>query len=342
MNKERDIRKILYKQRLIIGLRPLLFLLTALIVLTIVMSFIAPYFFTPGNLTDILRVSSIKGIMSVGMTLVLLTGGIDLSVGSIFAVSGAIAASLVVGGYSDYPTSSFLKLPVILAVLTALIASGVLGFINGTIITRLNVEPFITTLAMMTFARGLTYLYTGGYPINFKPIPDTFAWFGKGYVGLLPTPTVLFLLVALLMMYVLSYTEFGRSLYAIGGNREAATLSGLRVKYNITKVYTIMGVLSGLAGVVMTSRVAAAAASAGEGYEMDVIASVVLGGTIQSGGKGSIAGTIIGILIFGVIENGMNILGMPTYYKLLIKGAVIIVALGYPTISTQRKGTKAT
>ena len=325
--------------RLLMEQRSHLFLLLALALLFVVMSLIAPNFLTKGNLMDILRVNSIKGIMSIGMTLVLLTGGIDLSVGSIFAFGGAIAASFVLGSYSDYATSSFLKLPVAAAVLTALVGGGLLGWVSGAVITKMRVEPFITTLAMMTFARGLTYLYTGGYPINFKPMPDAFAWFGKGYVGFLPTPTFLFVVVALVMYLMLRYTAFGRSLYAIGGNRQAAKLSGIPVKRNITLVYILMGVLSGLAGVVMTSRVAAAAASAGEGYEMDVIASVVLGGTLQSGGKGSIIGTIIGIFIFGVVENGMNILGMPTYYKLLVKGTVIIVALGY-RVMISKKGKR--
>ena len=323
-------------------IRPHLFLLAALAVLMVVMSLVAPNFLTKGNMMDILRVNSIKGIMSIGMTLVLLTGGIDLSVGSVFAFSGAVAASFVMGSYSDYPTSQFLKMPVLVAVLVALVAGGLLGMVNGVVVTKLKVEPFIATLAMMTFARGLTYLYTGGFPINFKPMPEVFAWFGKGYVVGLPTPTFLFIIVTLVMMYVLKYTAFGRSLYAIGGNRETARLSGLKVERNIALVYTIMGVLSGLAGVIMTSRVAAAAASAGESYEMDVIASVVLGGTLQSGGKGTILGPVIGIFIFGVIENGMNILGMPTYYKLLIKGIVIIVALGYRIVGAGQKSKRRT
>ena len=327
-------------RRALAGIRPHLFLMMVLALLVGVMTFLAPNFLTKGNLLDILRVNSIKGVMSIGMTLVLLTGGIDLSVGSIFAMSGAIAASFIDGGSSSYATSNLVKLPVVAAVMIALTASSLLGLLDGLVITRMKVEPFIATLAMMTFTRGLTYLYTGGYPINFKPMPSNFAWFGKGYVGLLPTPTFLFLVVALVMMYVLNRTSFGRSLYAIGGNREAASLSGIRVKRNVLSVYVLMGALSGLAGVVMTSRVAAAAASAGEGYEMDVIASVVLGGTLQSGGKGTILGTVIGIFIFGVIENGMNILGMPTYYKLLIKGFIIIAALGYQALLPRRNKRK--
>lgn len=342
LNAQESNTRLTRTSKLFADIRPHLFLLMVLAILMIALTFTAPNFLTKGNLMDILRVNSIKGIMSIGMTLVLLTGGIDLSVGSVFAFSGAVAASFVMGSYSDYPTSQVLKMPVLAAVLLALAAGGLLGMINGVVVTRLKVEPFITTLAMMTFARGLTYLYTGGYPINFKPMPEMFAWFGKGYVAGLPTPTFLFIVVSLVMMYVLKYTTFGRSLYAIGGNRETARLSGLKVESNITLVYTIMGVLSGLAGVIMTSRVAAAAASAGESYEMDVIASVVLGGTLQSGGKGTILGTVIGIFIFGVIENGMNILGMPTYYKLLIKGAVIILALGYRVMAQGKKGKRRT
>lgn len=326
--------------RFISEIRPHLFLLAALLLLIIVMTFLAPNFLTKGNMLDILRVNSIKGIMSIGMTLVLLTGGIDLSVGSIFALSGAVAASFVAGSYSDYATSQLFKLPVLFAVFAGILVAAMLGTLNGLVVTKLKEEPFIATLAMMTFGRGLTYLYTGGYPINFKPMPTSFAWFGKGYVLDLPTPTFLFIIIAVIMYLVLKYTAYGRSLYAIGGNRDAAELSGLPVERNIVLVYMLMGVLSGISGIIMTSRVAAAGASAGEGYEMDVIASVVLGGTLQSGGKGTIIGTIIGIFIFGVIENGMNMIGLPTYYKLLIKGFVIIIALGYSVLIPEKKHGK--
>lgn len=318
-----------FKQtKLYLTLRPHLIILCALLLLMVIMSVIAPNFLSQGNLLDILRVNSIKGIMSIAMTLVLLTGGIDLSVGSTFAVSGAVTASLIMGGYSDYITSNLFKCNTYLAILIGLGAAALIGLINGLVITRLKVEPFIATLAMMIFARGITYLYTGGYPINFKPIPDDFAWFGKGYVGAIPSPAIIFLLVVLGGGWLLKYTAFGRSLYAIGGNRETARLSGIPVKRNICLTYVLMGVMAGLAGIIMTSRVASASAVAGESYEMDVIAGVVLGGTLQSGGKGSVFGTVIGIFIFGVIENGLNILGMPTYFKLIIKGIVIIIAVG--------------
>ncbi len=303
-------------------------IILALIMLMTVMSFIAPNFLSSGNLMDIVRVNSIKGIMSIAMTLVLLTGGIDLSVGSTFAVAGAVTASFLEGGYSDYITSNLFKCNTYAAILLGLTAAALIGLINGLIITRMKVEPFIATLAMMIFGRGITYLYTGGYPINFKPIPQDFAWFGKGHLGILPAPAVIFILIILAGGWILKYTAFGRSLFAIGGNRETARLSGIQTQRNICMTYVIMGLMAGLSGIIMTSRVASASAVAGESYEMDVIAGVVLGGTLQTGGKGSIAGTVIGIFIFGIIENGLNILGLPTYYKLFIKGLVIILAIG--------------
>ncbi|HHV11113.1 MAG TPA: ribose ABC transporter permease [Clostridiales bacterium] len=328
--------------KILLGIRPHLMLLAALFLLMIIMSFIAPNFLTKGNMLDIMRVNSIKGIMSIGMTLILLTGGIDLSIGATFAVAGAVAASLIGGGYSDYATSNLIKLPTLIAIIIALMVSAMIGMVNGVVITKLRVEPFIATLAMMTFARGITYLYTGGYPINFKPIPDSFAWFGKGYFLDIPVPALIFIIVVLVGGFVLKYTCYGRSLYAIGGNRETAKLSGIQINKNICRAYIVMAVLSGLAGIIMTSRVASASAVAGEGYEMDVIASVVLGGTSLAGGKGTIIGTVIGIFILGVIENGLNILGIPTYFKIIIKGLIIILALGYHAFSHTSKKRKVT
>lgn len=327
----------LLKNRIFLEIKPHLMLLFALILLMSLMSILAPNFFTQGNLLDILRVNSIKGIMSIGMTLILLTGGIDLSVGSTFALAGAITASFVMGSHSEYITSNLIKLPVIWAVLVGLAACGLLGLINGLVITKLKVEPFIATLAMMTIGRGLTYLYTGGYPINFSEMPEAFSILGKGYIGIVPFPAIIFILVVLAGWYLLKFTIFGRSLYAIGGNRVTAFLSGINNSREICLTYCLMGILSGISGIIMTSRVACASPTSGESYEMDVIAGVVIGGTSQSGGKGTIAGTVIGIFIFGVIDNGLNILGLPTYYKLLIKGFVIILALGYNQIFT-RKG----
>lgn len=304
-------------------------ILSALTILMIALSFLHPNFLTSGNLLDIVRVVSINGIIAVGMTMVLLTGGIDLSVGSSFALSGAVAASLIAGSYSDYPTSSMTKLPLLVALLIGLAAGAFVGLMNGLMVTRMNIEPFIATLAMMSVGRGLTYLYTGGYPINFKPMPSSYGWLGQGYLLGLPAPTIFFIVCVLLGGYLLRYTPYGRSLYAVGGNRQAAHLSGIHVKRNICLTYIFTGMLAALAGIIMSSRVASASPVAGKSLEMDVIAGVVIGGTLQSGGYGSVIGTVIGVFIFGVIENGLNIMGVPTYYKLIIKGVVIIVAVGH-------------
>jgi ribose/xylose/arabinose/galactoside ABC-type transport system permease subunit len=312
-------------------------ILAALIILMLALSFMHPNFFSRGNILDIVRVVSINGIIAIGMTMVLLTGGIDLSVGSTFALSGAITSSMIINSYSNYPTSQFLKLPLLPAIIVGLSVGAIIGLINGVIVTKLKIEPFIATLAMMGFARGLTYLYTGGYPINFKPLPSDFGWLGQGFLGGLPSPCIFFVCFILLGAILLSYTEFGRSLFAIGGSRQASRLSGIAVDRNIMLTYTFIGILSAVAGIIMSARVASASPVAGKGLEMDVIAGVVIGGTLQSGGRGSVLGTLIGVFIFGVIENGLNILGVPTYYKLIIKGLVIIAAVGYNSFVPQKK-----
>ncbi len=315
-------------------------ILLALIIIMIALAFLHPNFLTSGNLLDIVRVVSINGIIAVGMTMILLTSGIDLSVGSIFALCGAIAVSMVENAYSDYPTSSLIKLPVLAAVLIGLAAGAIIGLVNGLMVTGLKIEPFIATLAMMSFARGLTYLYTGGYPINFKPMPQEFAWLGQGYVSGVPAPTLFFIICIAAGGFLLRYTPFGRSLFAVGGNREAALLSGIDVNKSVCLTYVLTGLLSALAGIIMASRVASASPVSGKGLEMDVIAGVVIGGTLQSGGRGSILGTLIGVFIFGVIENGLNIMGVPTYYKLIIKGLVLIIALGPGALPRKKRRVK--
>lgn len=209
-----------FRTRIEKAVKPHAVILITLFALIISMSFIAPNFLSVGNIIDIIRVNSIKGIVSIGMTYVLLTGGIDLSVGSTFAIAGAVTASFVTGSYSDYITSNLFKCPTLLAILIGLVAAACIGLINGLIITKLKVEPFITTLAMMTFGRGITYLYTGGYPINFKPIPKDFAWLGKGYLGILPLPAVMFIVVILIGGFLLKYHLLvsKRGLVKIGEN----------------------------------------------------------------------------------------------------------------------------
>lgn len=312
-------------------------ILAALFILSLILTILSPAFLTKGNLLDITRVVSINGIMAVGMTFVILTGGIDLSVGSTFALAGAVACAMVYGSYSDYPLANLIKLPLPLALAAGLLVAALIGGINGLIITRFRVEPFIVTLGMMCFARGLTYLYSGGYPINFKPMPPEFAWIGKGYVGFLPTPTVFFIIIIPVCWFILRYTGFGRSIYAIGGNEEAARLSGIKVKRNKCLTYALLGTLAGFSGIIMSSRVAAASPVAGVGYELDVITGVVLGGTSLTGGKGTIFGTVVGVFIIGIITNGLNLLGVSTYYQYIIKGVVLILSVGADSYFQKKK-----
>nr|WP_164924027.1 ribose ABC transporter permease [Sinorhizobium fredii] len=300
-----------------------------LIALVITLSLVSPNFLSVGNFLDIARVVSIIGIMAVGMTIVILTGGIDLSVGSTFALASVVAASLIPGSFSDAPRILAFVLPVPFAILAGLLVGAAVGFINGFIIAKSRVEPFIVTLATMAFVRGLTYLFTGGFPTIFRPMPPLFEWFGQGYVFGLPTPTIFFALVVLIGVWITRRTTFGRSIYAIGGNEEASRLSGIKVQSIKIWAYTLMGALAALSGIILASRVGAAQPTAGLTYELDVIAGVVIGGTSLLGGRGSIMSTVLGVFILGVISNGLNIAGVPTYYQYVVKGLLLISAVGF-------------
>jgi ribose/xylose/arabinose/galactoside ABC-type transport system permease subunit len=301
---------------------------TFLILLVIGLSLASPNFLSVSNFLDIARVVSIIGIMAVGMTIVILTGGIDLSVGSTFAFAAAVAASLIPGSFSDAPTLLGFDLPVPLAIAAGLAVGAAVGFVNGFIIAKSRVEPFIVTLATMAFVRGLTYLYTGGFPTIFRPMPPEFEWVGQGYVLGLPTPTVFFALVVMMGIWITRRTTFGRSIYAIGGNEEASRLSGISVHWIKIKAYTLMGALAALSGIILSSRVGAAQPTAGVTYELDVIAGVVIGGTSLLGGRGSVMSTVLGVFILGIISNGLNIAGVPTYYQYVVKGLLLIFAVG--------------
>jgi ribose/xylose/arabinose/galactoside ABC-type transport system permease subunit len=315
-------------RRLFAGRKDYLVTAFSLIVVVVIFSSLSPAFLTVGNLLDISRVVSIIGIMAMGMTLVMLIGGIDLSVGSTLALAGAVAASLVPGSYSGSAIADLEKMPVALAVVAGLLAGGLIGFINGFIVAKSRIEPFIVTLGSMVFVRGLTYLYTAGYPVLFKPMQPAFAWVGQGYVFGVPTPVIFFVAITLLCFWITTRTSLGRFMYAIGGNEEASRLSGLPVFRVKTIAYSLVGVFAALSGIILASRVAAASPLAGAGYELDVIASVVIGGTSLQGGRGSIIGTLIGVFILGVIANGLNILGVPTYSQYVVKGLVLIAAVG--------------
>lgn len=292
--------------------------LIALIFLIVVVSFLNPNFFTVDNILNILRQTSVNAIIAVGMTLVILTAGIDLSVGSVLALCGAFAASMIA-----------LEVPVLIAVPTALFAGAALGAISGIIIAKGKVQAFIATLVTMTLLRGLTMVYTDGRPIStgFTDTADAFAWFGTGYALGIPVPVWLMVIVFAAAWYLLNHTRFGRYVYALGGNESATRLSGINVDRVKIGVYAICGMLAALAGIIVTSRLSSAQPTAGMGYELDAIAAVVLGGTSLMGGKGRIMGTLIGALIIGFLNNALNLLDVSSYYQMIAKAVVILLAV---------------
>ncbi|KTA94532.1 ribose ABC transporter permease [Aeromonas salmonicida subsp. smithia] len=292
--------------------------LVALLVLIGVVSFLSPNFFTADNLLNILRQTSVNAIMAVGMTLVILTAGIDLSVGSVLALCGALAATMVA-----------MELPIALVVPLTLGAGALLGGISGLIIAKGKVQAFIATLVTMTALRGVTMVYTEGRPIStgFSEGSYHFAWLGTGYLLGLPVPIWLMAIVFLLAWYLLNHTRLGRYIYALGGNESATRLSGINVARVKLAVYGLCGMLSALAGLIVTSRLSSAQPTAGMGYELDAIAAVVLGGTSLMGGKGRIMGTLIGALIIGFLNNALNLLDVSSYYQMIAKASVILLAV---------------
>ncbi|EGR0602175.1 ribose ABC transporter permease [Vibrio cholerae] len=313
-NTTSDNRKKLLSKEWLIEQKSLI----ALLFLVVVVSFLNPNFFTVDNLLNILRQTSVNAIIAVGMTLVILTAGIDLSVGSVLALCGAFAATLVA-----------MEVPVLIAVPTALLAGATLGAISGIIIAKGKVQAFIATLVTMTLLRGVTMVYTDGRPIStgFTDTADTFAWFGTGYALGIPVPVWLMVVVFAGAWYLLNHTRFGRYVYAVGGNESATRLSGINVDRVKIGVYAICGLLAALAGIIVTSRLSSAQPTAGMGYELDAIAAVVLGGTSLMGGKGRIMGTLIGALIIGFLNNALNLLDVSSYYQMIAKAVVILLAV---------------
>ncbi|MDN4593980.1 ribose ABC transporter permease [Polycladomyces subterraneus] len=290
--------------------------LFGLLAIILVLSILSPSFLSLSNLLNVLRQVSINALIAFGMTFVILTGGIDLSVGSILALSSAIVAQLLASGMSFIP-----------ALFIGLLVGALLGLFNGLVITQGKVAPFIVTLATMTVYRGLTLVYTDGRPITNMGDDLAFQMFGRGYFFGIPVPVITMLITFILLYFLLKKTTLGRKTYAIGGNEEAAILAGIRVSRVKWFVYTLAGLLSALAGVILTSRLHSAEPTAGTSYELDAIAAVVLGGTSLSGGKGSIVGTMIGALIIGTLNNGLNLLGVSSFYQLVVKGLVILIAI---------------
>ncbi|WP_426428722.1 ABC transporter permease [Staphylococcus equorum] len=287
-----------------------------LILLVIIISALNSAFLEPSNLFNLLRQVSINGLIAFGMTFVILTGGIDLSVGSTLALSSAMVAILMVSGVDS-----------IIALLLGCFFGAVLGAVNGLLITLGKMAPFIATLATMTVFRGLTLVITDGNPITNLNGSYAFQLFGRGYFLGIPVPAVTMFVTFIILYILLHKTVFGRQTYAMGGNEKAAFISGIKVNKLKIMIYSLAGLMSAMAGAILTSRLNSAQPTAGLSYELDAIAAVVLGGTSLTGGKGRILGTLIGVLIIGVLNNGLNLLGVSSFYQQVVKGVVIIIAV---------------
>lgn len=287
-----------------------------LILIILIISILEPRFLATSNLLNVLRQVSMNALIAFGMTFVILTGGIDLSVGSILALTGAVTAGMMASGMDP-----------ILAMLIGLLLGAVLGAINGIIIAKGKVAPFIATLATMTIYRGLTLVYTEGRPISGLGDNMAFQMLGKGYFLGIPIPVVTMLISFAILYFILKKTTFGRRVFAVGGNEEASILSGINADRIKIYVYALVGLLAGLASLILTSRLNSAQPTAGEMFELDAIAAVVLGGTSLTGGRGWIVGTLIGALIIGVLNNGLNLIGVSSFFQQVVKGAVILLAV---------------
>lgn len=272
-------------------------------------------FFTVNNMMIVLRQISINGILAIGMTFVILTGGIDLSVGSILAYSSIVGASFAHPG--EYPFA--------IAIIVALAIGAVFGAINGFVISRGDIPPFVVTLSISMIARGLTQLFNGGRPVN--DLDQRFNFIGGGSVLGIPIPIIIFIVIILIGIFLLNKIKFGRYVLAIGGNKSTAEVSGINVKKIILLTYILSGTLAAISGIVLTSRVQSALVAAGTSYELDAIAAVVIGGTSMSGGKGTIYGTVIGVLIIGLLSNGLDLVGVSSNYQYILKGVIIISAV---------------
>lgn len=289
--------------------------LWGLILMMIVVTIIDVNFIKLGNLSNILRQVSINGLIALGMTFVILTGGIDLSVGSVFALTGAVLAKMLLMGVNG-----------VLALFITLVLGVLLGLVNGVLITKGKLQPFIATLGTVTLYRGVTRVFTEGRP--FTGFDNSFIDFiGKGYVLGIAVPIIILVLIILLCWFLSKKTIFGKEVYAVGGNEKTALFSAINVDFVKIRVYMLSALFTTIAAVILTSRLNSAQPNAGSGYELDAIAAVVLGGASMSGGKGKIWGTVIGILLIGVLNNGLNILNVSSFYQDVVKGVVILFAV---------------
>lgn len=288
--------------------------LIGLVLLCIVITIVTPNFLSVSNITNVFTQVSVNAIIAIGMTFVILTGGIDLSVGSTLAISSAVGDSIVKSTGN-----------VFLAIIVAAVIGIAVGLINGLLVSKGKLQAFIVTLATMTIFRGATLVFTDGTPIS--KLPEAFVKIGNGKLGFMPIPVIITIIIAIIAVYALSQTRFGRYLYALGGNEDASRLSGINTDKIKTLVYVVSGFASAIAGVIITSRIGSASPNAGTGFELDAIAAVVIGGTSLAGGEGTITGTLIGALIIGVLNNGLNLMNVSPFYQSIVKGLVILIAV---------------
>jgi ribose transport system permease protein len=289
-------------------------LLGIYIILLVALSILSPYFLGVNNFLNILVAVSTIGIMSVTMTMVIVSGGIDLSIGSVVAIAGVIVAQF----------SQSMPMPIV--ILIALLVGALIGAINGLAVTRLNINPLIATLGMMSIVRGLAFVYSGGLTRDI--FSEGFAFLGQGYVLGIPFQVIVMIILFLLTAWILRQTTFGRSIYAIGGNAQASRLAGMPVRRVQMSVYVLSGLSAALGGVFLASQLSAGAPAAATGIELSVIAAVILGGSSLSGGKGSIWGTLLGVLILGTLNNGLTLLNVSSYYQDVARGLVLLLAVG--------------
>lgn len=299
--------------------------LIALLILCLVIALLSDKFITATNIWNVMRQISVNICISVGMTLVVLTAGIDLSVGSVLALCGAVAAGLLKNGIEIPSSNLFIGFTIPGACVAGLLVGSLLGWLNGYTITKFNVPPFVATLAMLTIARGLTMLWTKGFPIS--GFGKEFVLMGTGWFLGIPLPVWISGSIVLIAVIITNKTKLGRYIYAIGGNENAAILSGINTRKVKIAVYTIAGALAAIGGILVTSRLDAAQPNAGTGYELDSIAAVVIGGTSLSGGRGTVLGTVLGAIIIGVLNNGLVLLNVSPFWQQVVKGLVILIAV---------------
>lgn len=300
-------------------------ILGVLFVISVFFTIVSDSFLTAGNLLNVARQVAMLGISAVGMTCVILTAGIDLSVGAVMALTNIAGSMLMVNA----------GIPIVPAVLITLVIAAGVGLMNGFLVAYVGVPALITTLAMMTILRGLSFVLCGGMPV--WGLPESFKKLGQGYAGSIPIPVIIMLFVFIIGWLFLNRTKTGRYIYGLGGNKEAVRLSGVKTVRIETLVYVISAFLTGLAGVIMLSRINTGQPKIGTGYEMDVITAVVLGGVSIMGGEGSLIGVFIGVLITGVLSNGMILIDVSEYYQQITKGIVLLVAVIFDTMAKKRQ-----